>query len=146
MLNIKISDNIGQEENTNIETEFMKVNLMDSVINRKIIELIEKGTYNDNVSFIDRYGFKLYTSELSTGCKAALCVANNPNEVYNIKECGYNAQDVIITILKEGNIIIPARDMKIKDYSEDGKIEVQLDGYKFTSVKRLNKYISEEKM
>lgn len=145
MLHLKISDDIKKEVNTDIEVEFMKFRLKDSMINRKIIEIIEKGKYNDEYSFIDRYGFKLYDSEMSTGCKAALCVANNPDKVFNLIECGINAQDVIITTLKEGNIIIRDRGITIVDYSTDGKIDVELDGYRFTNNDRLNYYIFDER-
>ena len=145
MLNLKISDDIAKEVNTDIEVEFMKFRLKDSILNRMIIEIIEKGRYNDEDSFIDRYGFKLYDSEMSTGCKAALCVANNPDKLYNLKECGYNAQDLIISILKEGNIIIPDRDMTIYNYGTDKKIDVKLDDYRFTDLDRLNYYIFDER-
>lgn len=37
------------------------------------------------------------------------------------------------------------RGVTIKDYSEDGRIEVELDGYLFTTVERLNYYLFNER-
>ena len=145
MLHLNISDDITTEQFNNMEMEFDKIRLTGSNKERSIIKFIENGTYNNDYSFIDRFGLKLDISEMSTGCKAALCVANNPKKVFNLIECGVNAQDVIITTLKEGNIIIRDRGITIVDYSKDGKIDVELDGYRFTNTNRLNYYIFEER-
>lgn len=140
-----VIDETGTSPKIDIEGLFKQITVSGTPQEREIIEKIEQGKYNDSNSFIDRFGFKLYLSELSTGCKAALCVVNKPNTPMNLIECGINALDVIITTCKNGNVIMRDRDITIKDYSDDGKVEVELDGYVFTSVERLNHYLFNER-
>ena len=56
----------------NVEKLFDTIVLKGTPTERKIIELIEKGQWNDGNSFIDRFGYKLRIEELSTGAKAVL--------------------------------------------------------------------------
>lgn len=145
MLKIFIDDSTDNMCNTDIELLFKTITITGTDEERGIISKIEQGEYNDSVSFIDRFGFKLYLTELSTGCKAALCVLNKPDILINLRECGINALDVIITTCKTGNVIIRDRGITINDYSDDGNIEVELDDYVFTTVDRLNHYIFNER-
>ena len=48
-------------------------------------------------------GTTLNIDRLSTGCKTALNVLYNPDKVFDIRECGDNALDVIYA-LPEGNV------------------------------------------
>lgn len=130
---------------TDIEALFKQIRIKGTEEEKAVIAKIEQGKYNDDNSFIDRFGYKLYLSELSTGCKAALCVINKPNMQINLIECGTNALDVILSTCKNGSIIMRERGVTIKDYSEDGRIEVELDGYLFTTVERLNYYLFNER-
>lgn len=130
---------------TDIEALFKQIRIKGTEEEKAVIAKIEQGKYNDDNSFIDRFGYKLYLSELSTGCKAALCVINKPNMQINLIECGINALDVILSTCKNGSIIMRERGVTIKDYSEDGRIEVELDGYLFTTVERLNYYLFNER-
>lgn len=144
-LNIRIKE--GDENKKaylNIEGLFSSINLTGNAKEKRVIELIEKGKYNDSASFIDRFGVKLPISELSAGCKTALCIINNPNIEIDTQECGINAVDVIVSLLREGNIAIQDRDITFVDYDGD-TIDVQLDGYKFTSVERFNYYLFDER-
>ena len=127
-----------------VEKLFSQTKLTDTPLNRKLIQVIEQGTYNDPYSFIDRFGFKLYTEDMSTGCKAALCVANNPDKVVDLVECGYNARDAIIHFCNTGNILYHESSLTIESMEEHYVIDVALNGYHFTSVDRLNKYIQDE--
>jgi len=43
-------------------------------------------------------GMKLNIDKLSTGCKTALNVLYNPDKVFDIRECGDNALDVIYAL------------------------------------------------
>lgn len=128
----------------NVEEQFAKIKLTGSEIEKKLISAIEKGTYNDKYSFIDRFGYKLYNTELSTGCKAALCVVNCPELVIDLIECGLNARDLIIGLCKEGSILIQENGVTIVDYFDEA-IDVKVDDFRITSVDRLNKYIFSER-
>lgn len=144
MLTIYI-DKIDLPVEHDIEKLFAKTRIADTPINRKIIETIEQGEYNDEHSFIDRFKYKLYNSELSTGCKAALCVANNPDKIIDTIECGNNARDAIINFCTKGNIIYYDNCITISHMKGQSTIDVKLDGYRFTTVSRLNDYIQDER-
>lgn len=146
MLKLSIADSNTQETPiTDVEALFKKIRIKGTPEEMEVISKIEHGKYNDDSSFIDRFGYKLYLSELSTGCKAALCVLNKSDLQINLIECGINALDVILTTCKNGSVIMRERGITIKDYSENGKIEVELDGYLFTTVERLNYYLFNER-
>lgn len=146
MLKLCIAESNSLETpTTDIEALFKQIRIQGTEEEKAVISKIEQGKYNDDISFIDRFGYKLYLSELSTGCKAALCVINKPNMQINLIECGINALDVILSICKNGSVIMRERGVTIKDYSEDGRIEVELDGYLFTTIKRLNYYLFNER-
>ena len=135
-----------QEEMVNdIEKEFSSLKLKCTDKEKQIVELIEQGELIDDHSFIDRYGYKLYTSELSTGCKAALCVVNNTSAILNLVECGLNARDVIISICNEGRVYIDYNNVTFVAYGEGKEIDVKLDGYLFTDLDRLNTYLQDER-
>lgn len=137
----EIDSNIKSEKD--IEKLFSQLKLHGTEQERKVIEQIDKGKYLDEISFIDRFGYKLYVSELSTGCKAALCVLNFPDKIIDLLECGNNARDVIINTCKEGTIITSDNAVTIKDLGQE--INVCLDEYRLTSVKRLNQYVNCER-
>lgn len=125
----------------NVEKEFSKLKLHDTDINKILIEKIEKGRYNDYVSYIDRFGYKLHIDDLSTGCKAALCVANLPDKTIDLIECGNNARDVIIRYCKNGNIVIRDNGLTISTINGNS-VEAVLNKVEFTDIDMLNKYIS----
>lgn len=127
-----------------VEEQFAKIKLTGSKIERELINKIEKATYNDEYSYIDRFGYKLYNTELSTGCKAALCVVNCPELIIDLIECGVNARDIIIGLCKEGKVLIQENGVTIVKYFNE-PIDVKIDNYRITSVDRLNKYIFSER-
>ena len=76
-----------------VEKEFNFIDLRETSETRKIIETIEKGKWLDAEAYVDRFGFKLWMDNMSTGCKAGLVAASTPNKIINLRECGYNARD-----------------------------------------------------
>ena len=91
---------------------------------------------------------------MSTGCKAGLVAASTPNKIINLRECGYNARDSILQILKDGHLMIDFDDTCItpinpvfssKGFMKDIPIEIINGDYKFTSIDRLNEYLMYEK-
>ena len=144
MLTIFVDTVDGNNIVRNVEEQFAKIKLTGSEIEKALISKIEQGTYNDEYSFIDRFGYKLYNTELSTGCKAALCVVNCPDMIIDLIECGLNARDIIIGLCKEGNVLIQENGVSIVDYFEK-PIDVKVDRFRITSVDRLNKYLFSER-
>lgn len=126
-----------------VEKQFASLALECTEKEKELVRLIEQGTLIDSTSFIDRFGYKLYNSELSTGCKAGLCVLNCKDKVVNLIECGLNARDCIISLCDVGAVLIDTNSATISnEYSEN--ILVQIDDYEFTSLSRLNSYIFNE--
>lgn len=128
---------------SDIEFAFKKVKLTGNVVERQILQLVEHASYHDKDSFIDRFGYKLHLSELSTGCKAALVVAHFPNQIVDLIECGFNARDVIISVCKDGFVLLDDDGVTYEQYSDS--IDVRVDEYEFSTVERLNRYIKEER-
>lgn len=146
MLNIILEDYIDTKQVqiiVDVEKEFAKLRLKGTDTDKILIKVIENGRYIDDISYIDRFGFKLHIDDLSTGCKAALCVANLPNKVINLLECGNNARDAIIRYCKQGTIVI--RDNGATISTINGKeTNTMINGKEFNDIDRLNKYINNE--
>lgn len=146
MLNIYFhnEDNLPEAQTVhNVEEEFDKLRLNGTELDKKLIEVIEQGQYLDCYSYIDRWGYKLPIDDMSNGCKAALCVANNPDKIIDLIECGLNARDVIINYCTEGSIIISDYGIIIRQYVRT--IDVHIDNYNITDIDKLNEYIYDER-
>ena len=142
MLTIFMDRNVTKDI-VDIEKAFAQLKIKGTPLDRKLIERIEKGKYNDKYSYIDRFGYKLRYEDMSTGCKAALCVANIPDQIIDLIECGINARDVIIATCMDGKIVMGNVGTTIStQYGTD--IQVKIDHYLFTDKDRLNKYIKDE--
>ena len=71
---------------------------------KEIIRQIDHSDMLSPFSISSRFdGMVLNIDKLSTGCKTALNVLYNPDKVFDIRECGDNALDVIYSLPK-GNI------------------------------------------
>ncbi len=130
-----------------VEAEFRKIELTGSEIENKLIQQIDKGKFKNKLQFIDRFDQVLPTKFLSTGCKAALVALHTKDKLINLDECGFNARDIIIRTLKDGNVMIRFPDVTFAWPAniDDMQIDVQIDGYRFTSLDRLNTYFSDER-
>lgn len=111
---------------------------------RNCISSIEKGEYYDKNFYIDRFGCKLSMDDMSTGCKAAICVHLNPEKNISLAECGVNARDFIIKNLSEGSIAIYDDDILVSDINKT-PIDVAMDNYRFKNIDRLNFYLTDER-
>lgn len=99
-----------------------------SLINDKAAEIISK---IDNSVMLSNYtisskfdGGVLNIDKLSTGCKTVLNVLYNPDKIFDIRECGDNAIDVLYG-LHTGNIccdypLISFDMIEAKVYTPDG--------------------------
>lgn len=128
-----------------VEKQFAKISLKCTAKEEELVRIIEQGTLINDVSFIDRFGFRLYNTELSTGCKAALCVLNSPDNIINLIECGLNARDAIISLCNVGAVLIDSNTITIASHYNSEKLYVELDGITFTNINDLNKYIFYER-
>ena len=76
-----------------IDASFSKLEIVVNDAVKNIIKAVDAGNMIDESTFEDRFGVRLYLSELSTGCKAAICVAPMPDQMIDLQECGLNARD-----------------------------------------------------
>lgn len=77
--------------------------------------------------------------------KAALVVNNTP-KVVDIRECGYNARDAIISICQCGEIVMEDPSISICDVSGGVPVSVVIEGRTFQTIADVNTYIFEERM
>lgn len=89
--------------------------LNDVFFNKYTVEKLDKKAEEiikriDQSQLVNKYTIKsrfdggiLNIDKLSTGCKTVLNIIYNTDKVFDIRECGENALDVIYT-LEEGNI------------------------------------------
>lgn len=66
------------------EVAFLMTRISADSTDAKLVEAIDEGRLIDGRTFVDRFGVTLYTSCLSTGCKAALLV-NNTDAVVDLR-------------------------------------------------------------
>lgn len=110
----------------------------------KVIKDIDGGELVNGRCFIDRFGYKLPISELSTGCKGIILSMIKPDKIINLKEAGLNARDYAINNLDNGKILIYFPDTTIVMNREVVDCGLPELGYRFTSIDRLNKYFQDE--
>lgn len=145
MLKIRMEDDTKEIEESDVirdvDEAFLKVHLTGTEKEKAAIRLVEQGTYHDQNSYIDRFGYKLHIEEMSTGCKAILVVLNNRNKWVDTKECGLNALSALISVCDEGRIILRDTEYKLPTYGLADSIEVEVNGLRFTSFSELNEYM-----
>lgn len=79
------------------------VDIIDDEFNRMVISKIEKGKYLNNKDFIDRFGYKMHISDISTGSKILLEIHNSNGPIIVSDELGINARGLLLE-LKDGYI------------------------------------------
>ena len=78
-----------------VNSSFKGCNFSGSDFCKRVVSDIDRGTYLNSTSFIDRFGYKLYSKFLSTTSKALICLDEFPDRVVNFCEVG-NDVDVVI--------------------------------------------------
>lgn len=127
-----------------VEKEFSSLKIPCNAETIAAVKMIDNGELIDSNTFVDRFGYRLYSSELSTGCKAAICVLIS-EKIINIAECGLNARDYIITKCLHGSVVMNTNSATISsNYCRDQQINVCVDNKIFTNLNDLNDYISNQ--
>ena len=79
------------------------VNLLDDRA-RSIVSRVDDSELIDNYTMKGKFDDTIMnTDKLSTGCKTVLNVMYNPDKIFDIRECGENALDLIYA-LEEGQV------------------------------------------
>ena len=95
-----------QADIVDIDAAFSKLEIVVNDVVKNIIKAVDTGNMIDESTFEDRFGVRLYLSELSTGCKAAICVALMPDQMIDLQECGLNARDAIFNYCEDGKVLL----------------------------------------
>ena len=107
-----------------------------------LVRDIEGGTLLDRFSFLDRFGYKLPTALLSTGCKTALLVCAS-DAVVDLKECGWNARDAILSFCREGSIVMDDPDVPVCAVEAGIHVKIECEGHMFYTVEDFSEYLEE---
>lgn len=149
MLHIQLSDHITIDENIierNVEELFARIILQGTAKEREALKLIEKAEYIDSESIIDRFGYKLRIDNISTGCKAILCVLNMPETWIDTAECGMNALSVLVSLCEEGHVIMYDTGVTFTTLGLNTCINVEIEGKVFHDTMSLNDYIQDGRL
>lgn len=105
---------IYKKKTSKNDMEIIEVN--DAFFNKYTVELLDENAKDvisriDKSEMVSKYSIKsrfdegiLNIDKLSTGCKTVLNVMYSPDKIFDIRECGDNALDVLYE-LPQGNII-----------------------------------------
>ena len=145
MLRVYIAEDSLELKNiiTDVEAAFGSVYLTGSEEEKKLMRLIDQASWHSSAAFIDRFGYKLPILNLSTGCKAALCVLHNIDKIVDLKECGINAKSAILSFCKDGKLLITEPDVKFTDW--DVETNICLDNFRFKTIESFNRYLECER-
>lgn len=151
MLNILLAENYTGECIDDIEVGFvnhLKGGIKRSPVNELLLRDIEGAEYHSPTIFKKKRGdgYEYIDSLLlSTGCKGALLVANQPLPV-DFLECGYNARDAVIRNCESGTLLTYDTEKVTRKFDEhsnviDEDIDVCFEGHKFTKLSELNHFL-----
>ena len=146
MLNVFFEDPHTLPRIENVEFAFSERKISFNDIDKKIVKTVERGELVDDKVFLDRFGYHLYLSEMSTGCKAGIITNHFPNYLVSLHECGINAKSAIIAFCKSGNILLEYPECGFIDYTEGETIDVSLEDHRFTRMSDLMYYISDGRL
>lgn len=123
------------------EVGFLDTALGDNEVVRSILKNVEHAVYCDNMSFIDRFGYKLYSDFLSTGTKTLLNAYYQTDKVFYGGEMGTSALQEMLK-LEQGNIYF---DSDFEDFiqPEDELKCVLVNGIKCSNVLEMEDAIYE---
>ena len=114
-----------------IDAAFSKLEIVVNDAVKNIIQGVDTGNMIDVSTIEDRFGVRLYLSELSTGCKAAICAALMPNQIIDLQECGLNARDAIFNYCEDGKVLLHDFGVTVVD-QHTRKTPIQYAGKLFT--------------
>lgn len=150
-LRIKAYDNLDLlyrkykiKQEQNIDALFMKIKMQVTPETKQLVKDIESCELVSKNTFRDKFGNHRDIDDLSQGCKAALLVYCGDTEI-DFTSSGQNAIEATIRNVKHGKMVIPTpgSDMEY-DIDNPEQIDVEINGYRFSTIPRLNDYIQEE--
>lgn len=144
------SDDLSDIDNLvyDVERAFGELEIPTNDLIKQAIADIDHGKMIDSYSILDRFGYKLRISEISTGAKAAILTILQPDKVINLWGVGLNCRDWIVLNVPNGQVMMryPNISIAYPDSALGKKIDVEIDGYnkRFTGIEELVRYIRNE--
>ena len=89
-----------------VNSSFRSCSFSSTDFCNRVISGIDGGTYLDDMSFIDRFGYRLYSKFLSTTSKALICLDEFPEKVANFCEAGNDVGSFILEKTKGRRFIM----------------------------------------
>ncbi len=127
----------------NVEATFALNRFSLDGTDRKIVQTVEKGELVDGKVFLDRFGYHLPLSELSTGSKAGIVTHHQTDCLVDLRGCGINAKSAILAFCQRGNILMKYPSCGVIDYADGTKIDVFLEDRHFVRMGDLMYYLSD---
>lgn len=124
------------------EMAFAMIECIGTETDRNLMKFIDKAEYLDTVSFIDRFGCKLYYDCLSTGCRTAIAVEYSEGKAIDTVAMGWNALEAVFRFCRKGAIYTEY--CGAYPFEENFSIDVLVDGRGFTDMEELNRYLESE--
>lgn len=122
-----------------VEWKFNRITDMNRTpVKEAMLAEVERGSWGDERTFVDRFGVNVYLENLSTGCKAGFVVDAFPDFCIDLAGCGNNAVEAIIAHCKEGEVLtrIPTWTLRT-----EGDCDVLCLGRRFTTMAELSDYL-----
>lgn len=144
-MSINIITDINEVDKNNFiwDVESVGCIIKDNDYCKEVLRRIEKGSYLNEISYLDRYGYKLHSDDMSTTSKAYICLDRFPGKIINFTEVGKGSGDLLLDKV-EGSLFIPlSRVSGLFSSSEDRSISINLNGKEFTNYFDFIDYLEE---
>lgn len=127
-MSLNIFTNISSFSHSNfifdVESGFRGCGIRNTDYNKKVLKIIENGSYINKSKFLDRFGVMLYSTSLSTSSKAYMCLDSFPEKVINFSEVGNKTGNLLFD-KDTGGIYIPKYRLgQLFCYSKDKSIDI----------------------
>ncbi len=139
MINLYIGkENLPKDKHFifDVDSAISLVNCSGTLFQRKVLEIVEKGSYYDSKVFTDRFGYNLYYDCMSSGSKA-LFELEGLDDVVNCDECGPNALKMV-SLLKTCDFYLSFRQIELPYYYD---APIVCNGRYYESISTLNWYL-----
>lgn len=120
-----------------VDAAFYLVPFTGTDFQRKVISEIDKGTYRDERTFIDRFGCPLPADYLCSGTKSLLLLDSVKDSIVNFTECGENAL-VLLSNITDGKLYLESRTTMLPHV---GEFPVMCNGEYWERISQLNYWL-----
>jgi hypothetical protein len=129
-----------------IEVTFDTINIkLANADEKSVLKCIEKAESVSDDFIIDRFGYKLYPDCISTGVKGIINLINSDNNsILNMTECGSNCINYMLSRCNHGLVFLKTENFYNITAKFGDECNVYYNGYLFSKITRLHRYINNE--